>query len=1050
MPEFHVGDKVIEITSHKKGFIIEVLPPRRGRQLYQVMFEMSVLSETISETSLKFDFDISNPIERCKQGIFGDYSDFARKNTSVKIKNLSNNTISSLKASRTIFKAYQYKPLLKFLNSDNHRLLVADEVGLGKTIEAGHIMMEMKARNELRNVLIVCPKSLRLKWQGELKEKFGLDFGVFDDVKTLIEELRTRDGSFRAIITYERIRKSKNSKDNDVDSFLGFIQTYKKRFSLVLCDEAHRMRNHVTQTYKGAQILTSKDCAKAVVFLTATPIMIDEENLYNLLSLLDQDEYYDYHIFKNILELNKPFLNSLRQLKTKMSLSDMARELSLSSVTTTYSIADHLYPTTHIIDEYYDDDELYKDLIRSMRNENDTLELRAKLQYDLTMLSGMSRVFSRTRKREITTDWSQAERRPIPLKVRLNQDERERFDDVINKYIEDNSYDDYWGEVKMEQGKALGLVTMKRQVASSVYGFLNSVEDLDKGLDRFAEYPDAKVETLLNIIRQIDEEGENKLIVFGLFKNTLKYLAIRLQKAGINCEMIHGDVKDRDMHISRFKNDSNTKVLLSSEVGSEGLDMQFCSTMVNYDLPWNPMVVEQRIGRIDRFGQKSPVVKIFNLVVENSIQEEIYDRLLSRIGIFESSIGDLEAILDANFQHSGMSIQEAYQQLEKELFYNKLTKNEMEKKMDDISRAIQNEKENLKRIEDGLTNTLTDDSYFRNEINKILKNKAYLTESELQSFVELALRKALPNCGMASLGDDICQISSPKSKPRYIEQFLEAYQPIDDESQMQLAAFKAQIYEKSVFTLTFNQEKAFDDKGLIYVNMYHPLVQASFNYFEKESNASETTFSFIIPNSVVPKKLNGSAYFLVMYEIIVSQNVSLNVCKKTSNLLPVLYDIDNERVIDDEECAREFFGIAQTQGTYHTANIFTPLSLEMIDDMNADTVEYVDNYRMKKYEELNVRLKSRQASLLKQQKESDRARIENQRKIVEKTEASLDMLRGLNMEDEIKKQEQILRLQKSNLESMIEDAEKKEQDILMDSKLSVDKKLVSINLITLE
>ena len=88
--------------------------------------------------------------------------------------------------------------------------------------------------------------------------------------------------------------------------------------------------------------------------------------------------------------------------------------------------------------------------------------------------------------------------------------------------------------------------------------------------------------------------------------------------------------------------------------------------------------------------------------------------------------------------------------------------------------------------------------------------------------------------------------------------------------------------------------------------------------------------------------------------------------------------------------------------------------------------------------------------MLKQQKESDRARIENQRKIVEKTEASLDMLRGFNMEDEIKKQEQILRLQKSNLESMIEDAEKKEQDILMDSNLSVDKKLVSINLITLE
>src|SRR5690606_22794853 len=109
---------------------------------------------------------------------------------------------------------------------------------------------------------------------------------------------------------------------------------------------------------------------------------------------------------------------------------------------------------------------------------------------------------------------------------------------------------------------------------------------------------------------------------FALFKNTLKYLNLRLKKVGIQTALIHGDIDDRVSEIEKFKTDNDIKVLLSSEVGSEGLDMQFCDALVNYDLPWNPMVVEQRIGRIDRFGQESPIVNIYNLIIKDSIQED--------------------------------------------------------------------------------------------------------------------------------------------------------------------------------------------------------------------------------------------------------------------------------------------------------------------------------------------------------------------------------------------------------------------------------------------
>ena len=153
MAKFQIGDKVTNVNSQEKGIVIDVLAGGRGRQLYRIRYGNE--DKDSLETNLIYDTDLTDPFECCKQGLFGSYLDFSRINTTFKIQNTSNNTISSLKASKTLFKAYQFKPLLKFLNSANRRLLIADEVGLGKTIEAGHIMMELAARKELRNVLIV-------------------------------------------------------------------------------------------------------------------------------------------------------------------------------------------------------------------------------------------------------------------------------------------------------------------------------------------------------------------------------------------------------------------------------------------------------------------------------------------------------------------------------------------------------------------------------------------------------------------------------------------------------------------------------------------------------------------------------------------------------------------------------------------------------------------------------------------------------------------------------------------------------------------------------
>ena len=182
MAQFSKGDKVIRISSKDKGIIVSIGPcGRGGRQLYKVSFSGVETDEL--EGNLMPDYNMNDPFERCRNRIYGSFTEFSKINTTFKIRNSNVNTISSLKASKTLFKAYQFKPLLKFLNSDNKRILIADEVGLGKTIEAGHIMLEQKARKEFRNALIICPISLQQKWKEELEDKFGLTFTIVESNK---------------------------------------------------------------------------------------------------------------------------------------------------------------------------------------------------------------------------------------------------------------------------------------------------------------------------------------------------------------------------------------------------------------------------------------------------------------------------------------------------------------------------------------------------------------------------------------------------------------------------------------------------------------------------------------------------------------------------------------------------------------------------------------------------------------------------------------------------------------------------------------------------
>ena len=1048
MSKYTIGSKVIKADSEGHGTIIEVMPPRRGRQLYKVSWGNIVTDEL--EVNLLPDCDISDPFERCMSGIFGSYSEYSKKNTTFKIRSSNNNTISSLKASKTLFRAYQFKPLLKFLNSPNRRLLVADEVGLGKTIEAGHIMLELKARRELNHVLIVCPKSLQRKWKDELAFKFGLQFKIYESQKDLLADMQEHRVAVHAIINYEKIRmkrqKSKDekkAKDEMPKNIVEFLSQNDFHFSLVLCDEAHKMRNRETQTYKGAEIIMSQ--ANAAVFLTATPVMISTENLYNLLHLLDNTRYYNYQIFDNRLQENRPFVDALTDLNHHVPLPVIAKNLNEAEILTRF-FSDEVEIFSHqtTVGKAFADDAMYQEIIQ-MLNGEDNSKNRARLQYLISSMSMMNNIFSRTRKREVTTDMSQAERKPHMRKVVLTEEERIEFDRVIEEYKDDNSYTDYWGEEVLTQGGALGLVQKKRQVASSVYAYLNTESNLDKGIDEYADYTDAKFEELLRIIDEVFRHGTKKIVIFALFRKTLKYLQIRFKQRDFGTLMIHGMVENRIDILDEFKNNPKAHILLSSEVGSEGLDMQFCNSMVNYDLPWNPMVVEQRIGRIDRFGQKSPTVNIYNVIVADSIQEDIYIRLLDRIGIFRGTIGDMEAILDAPLERGGsVTIQDVYNKLEKELYTSRLTEDEKRRKIAEIELAIANEKESIKHLEEGLDNALTNDAYFKDEINRIQNNNAYVTEIELRNYLESAIRQELTTCSLVRVENDIYELQLPLSNPRILLNFLTQNQPEGEENATMFRQFRNEIEDKQAIRMTFNQQVAYDNSKLLFMNIYNPIIQACLNYFRKHDDESKTSFCYALSSDDVLKK--GTAYYMVVYQMSITRKV-LGVPKRTDTLLPLLYSVDEQRVITEETMIDRIFSRSQTEGTEHNASN-KDIEPEMLQDMRYDFAEEITEQKATRMAEIRLQVESDRQRNEKQTNEYYASMIDNLRRFVRGWESDIEMLFDVD-EKRVQQLQGAIRLAQARIQQMEKEKEDRLTQIREASQIEIGENIVSLNLINI-
>ncbi len=276
-PRFKVGDIVVRRNRRdERGTICS--PARRiaNRYFYRVLFPSSPNPVQVPESDLeKVTLDMSIE-DRLLNGEFGNKGTFSRLLTFERLRRPLQDTLYSLRASRTEFQPYQFKPLLKFLRSAKQRLLLADEVGLGKTIEAGFILCEMLARypNTFRRVLIVCKASLCAKWQTEMRKRFDLRFEIYraDQLRGCLSQYREDENpELRAICSLESFRNP---------TLMQEWEAMPPPLDLLIVDEAHHLKNSETKAHKACR--TAAESAEAVLALTATPIQIGSRDLFNL------------------------------------------------------------------------------------------------------------------------------------------------------------------------------------------------------------------------------------------------------------------------------------------------------------------------------------------------------------------------------------------------------------------------------------------------------------------------------------------------------------------------------------------------------------------------------------------------------------------------------------------------------------------------------------------------------------------------------------------------------------------------------------------------
>ncbi|MFD1135472.1 SNF2-related protein [Paenibacillus urinalis] len=482
------------------------------------------------------------------------------------------------------------------------RAILADEVGLGKTIEAGLILKEYIIRGLVSKVLILVPASLVLQWVRELNSKFGIPavaqkkaYSWQNDVVVASIDTAKRDPHQEILLS------------NDYD--------------MIIIDEAHKLKNKKTSNYQFMLKLRKKYC----LLLTATPVQNDLSELFNLITLLKPGQLGRQGDFAANFVVDKRLAKNEDQLK----------------------------------------DELAKVMIRNRRGEG-------PVQFT---------------KRKVTN-----------INLTLSPEEQALYEGVTS-FVKDQFH-----SAGGNLSSMFSMVTLQREVCSSRDAVFVTLVNLSKKLPEDSPWRDriwdlvanikaiksnTKAEKTMELIKEMNE----KVIVFTEYRATQEYLLNYFRERGLTAVPYRGGMNrgKKDWMMDLFR--GRVQVMIATEAGGEGINLQFCHNMINFDLPWNPMRVEQRIGRVHRLGQQNDV-KIYNLATLGTIEEHILNLLHEKINMFEMVIGGLDVILE-RFEK-----QESFEKSLTKIMLESSSDEEIHRKMQSLSQNLNSIKQEVEHLED--------------------------------------------------------------------------------------------------------------------------------------------------------------------------------------------------------------------------------------------------------------------------------------------------------------------------------------------------------------
>ena len=864
--QFNVGDTVrrksqpdaVGVIRHR-GYLEEAT----GDWIYRVQFGTS--TRGVAETELESLPLETNAWDDIRAGIFGSADAFRTLMTFERLRRPPSPIAASFGSAKAAFYPFQFKPLLKFLEHPRKRLLIADDVGLGKTIEAGYIIRELTSRTGLDRILLVVPSRLRTKWQAEMERRFGEKFEIVygrDLIDWRDRMERHQDlGRFSWIVSLE------SARDPEV---VRIFTDFQPAIDVVVVDEAHRMRNPQTHQHRLGKALSS--CAESMILLTATPVQTGLDNLFRLLNILDESEFQDSDLFQEQCEANKPIVRATTAIRTNPP------EVSTAvSALKDLKHNPHTRPLTR--SKYFVN--LTKRCRQASMLDRDGL---VELQRDINELSLTGSIVSRTRKAEVIPNRT---RRSAKVKrFRYSAAEQAFYDSVAELCQVVRPDLSGWGQTmaaqqayratascipaaakqfheKLESGQAIIKGLMKEfdedQESTTAEMWQERGTMIQVKLDEIAatleqlteedtKYEDLK-ETLRNIWQDDQSAGveQRKIILFAFFKPTLRYLQERLITDGIPCRLISGDIPipDREANIDEFSNDPTIRVLLSSEVGSEGLDLQFASVVVNYDLPWNPMVVEQRIGRIDRIGQAMPRIVILNLVAADTIEERILMRLYERIGIFQESVGEIDPILG-----------ETVEKIASQALRGELSEGEQETQADESAKALTDQRLKAETLASNTDSLMAADQSFLDEIQGLVGRRKVPTADELHAYVAGFLASRFSGSRFPKrLIRGIAEIRTPSGVGNMI---------LDSSSTDPEGARFGRMLETAAVKATFDQDTALKHPNAELLHARHPLVRTVTRERERRMDGFSRSFALTLqtPDLVgAAKSLRGDFAF---------------------------------------------------------------------------------------------------------------------------------------------------------------------------------------------